>query len=97
MGLRSEWAGQAGSFDSPGAAALRLPDSDSRLRLESERLLESLRLLCRLMCSCKRLRLRPPDGECMPGSPRCLYGIQWSSEMWASQSVEPSCLVPSSY
>lgn len=56
-------------------AALRLPESDSRLRLESERLLESLRfmLLCKLMCSCQRFQLRPPEGECTPAKPRCLH------------------------
>ena len=54
---------------------MRMPGSDSRLRLESERLLERLRvmLLCRLMCSCQRFQLRPPEGECTPGKPRCLY------------------------
>ncbi len=56
------------------AAALRVPVSDSMLRLESERVLESLRfmLVCRLMCSCHRFQLRPPEGECTTGRPRCL-------------------------
>ena len=53
-----------------------MPGSDSRLpvALVSDSVLDSLRfmLLCRRSCSCHRLRLRPPIGECMGGCPGCL-------------------------